>query len=120
MNARISIGVVGFFVLAGALVTMWTPVDLGTVRAGNTDKLMTCGDVFSDHLTTAPHADRDNEMVGIVSGNHSEDTNYVAECRSARELRQTWTIPLAIVGGGLQVGAIASSVVVAYRKSLPS
>ena len=70
--------------------------------------------------TAAPNADQHNEMVGIFSGNHSGDTNYVAECRSARELRHTWTIPMAIVGGGLQLGAIASSVVIAYRKSLPT
>jgi hypothetical protein len=120
MNARISLGVVGFFVLAGALITMWSPVDLGGVRAGNTDKLVTCVDVFDDDLSSAPIADQGDEMVGIFRGNHTEDTNYVAHCRSARALRQTWTVPLAIVGGGLLLCAVASGVVVACRESLPT
>lgn len=104
MSGRAFLAALGAFILIGALITMSSPIHLDGAHDGS-GKPVVCGDVYSSSRSTAPNADQDNEFFRIFNRN-TRATDYVSECRSARTMRQVWTIPVAIVGGALLLGGL--------------
>ena len=104
MSVRAFLALLGAFILIGMLITMSSLIQLDGAYDGS-GKPVVCGDVYSSNLSTAPNADQDNEF-GRIFNRNTPSTDYVAECRSARTLRQVWTIPLAVVGGALLLGGL--------------
>ncbi len=104
MSVRGFLAFLGAFILIGTLITMSSQIRLDGAYDG-TGKPVVCGDVYGSNLSTAPNADQDNEFSRIFDRS-TRATDYVSECRSARTMRQVWTIPLAVVGGALLLGGL--------------
>ncbi len=101
MNVRRLIMVVGAVLLLAGAIGLLIPVSVGDSNGGS----IGCGNAIASNLQSARSAnDKTGANIPIV-GQLVPHTDYVSECQSALSGRRSWSIPLAIVGIVVAVGA---------------
>ncbi|MGA9493500.1 MAG: aminopeptidase [Mycobacterium sp.] len=101
MNVRRLIMMVGAALLLAGAIGLLIPVSVGDSYGGS----IGCGNAIASNLQSARSAnDKTGANIPIV-GQLVPHTDYVSECQSALSGRRSWSIPLAIVGIVVAVGA---------------
>ena len=101
MNVRRLIMVVGAVLLLAGVIGLLVPV---SVPDGNNGSIG-CGNAIASNLQSARSAnDKTGANIPIV-GQLVPHTDYVSECQSSLSGRRSWSIPLAVVGLVVVVGA---------------
>jgi hypothetical protein len=101
MNVRRLIILVGAALLLAGAIGLLIPVSVGDSGGGS----IGCGNAIASNLQSARSAnDKTGANIPIV-GQLVPHTDYVSECQSALSGRRSWSIPLAIVGIVVAVGA---------------
>lgn len=104
MNVRRLIVVVGAVLLLAGVIGLLIPVSVpdGSDSAGGS---IGCGNAIASNLQSARSAnDKTGANIPIV-GQLVPHTDYVAECQSSLSSRRSWSIPVAVVGLVVIVGA---------------
>lgn len=106
MSPRAFTGLVGAVALIVGLAFMMMTVtlDAGSIGGGQ----ISCGSAFELDLGAARHEDQVNEIGRTLTGGEAmfDETDHAADCRSAVTTRRVWSIPLAVLGAVMLLGAI--------------
>src|SRR3954471_2459492 len=98
MSLRRFLAVLGAVALIGGAAALFEPVHIDSKDMRGDD--ISCGAAFSADTGAAWMKDRQAVLAG------GTDPGNVADCKSALAARKTWTIPLAIAGGVVLLGAL--------------
>ncbi len=101
MTLRRLIVLAGAIVLIAGVVGLLVPVSV----SGTNGEKIGCGNAVASDLSAARQADSQNLANLPVISQIVPHTSYVAECQSALSHRRAWSIPLAVVGVVVVVGA---------------
>lgn len=101
MNLRRLLLLVGAVVLLVGVIALLVPVSI----PGPDNQKISCGNAIAADDTAARQADSSNPVNLPVLNEIVPHTDYVAQCDSAVSDRRTWSIPVAIVGLVVLVGA---------------
>ena len=101
MNVRRLIMVAGAVLLLVGVIGLLMPV---SVPDGNNGSIG-CGNALASNLQSARSAnDKTGANIPIV-GQLVPHTDYVSECQSSLSSRRSWSIPVAVIGLVVIVGA---------------
>ncbi|BBZ40125.1 aminopeptidase [Mycobacterium conspicuum] len=101
MNVRRLIMVAGAVLLLAGVIGLLVPV---SVPDGNNGSIG-CGNGLASNLQSARSAnDKTGANIPIV-GQLVPHTDYVSECQSSLSTRRSWSIPVAVIGLVVVVGA---------------
>src|SRR6516164_4462717 len=93
--------VVGAVLLLAGVIGLLMPV---SVPDGNNGSIG-CGNAIASNLQSARNAnDKAGANIPII-GQLVPHTDYVSECQSSLSSRRSWSIPLAVVGLAVVIGA---------------
>jgi hypothetical protein len=93
--------VLGAVLLLAGVIGLLIPVSVPDGNGGS----IGCGNAIASNLQSARSAnDKTGANIPIV-GQLVPHTDYVSECRSSLSSRRSWSIPLAIIGVVVVVGA---------------
>jgi hypothetical protein len=101
VSVRRLIVVVGAVLLLAGVIGLLIPVAVPDGNGGS----IGCGNALASNLQSARSAnDKTGANIPIV-GQLVPHTDYVSECQSSLSSRRSWSIPLAVVGLVVVVGA---------------
>ena len=101
MTLRRLVLVAGAIMLIAGVVGLLVPVSVSGPNGQN----IGCGNATASDLAAAREADNQNPANLPVVNQIVPHTSYVAECESALSQRRDWSIPLAVIGVIVIVGA---------------
>jgi hypothetical protein len=101
MNLRRLVLLVGAVVLIVGVIGLLMPVSI----AGPDGQSIGCGNGIAVDESNAREADNNNPVNLPILNEVIPHTDYLAQCQSAVSERRTWSIPVAIIGLVVIVGA---------------
>ncbi|HME47223.1 aminopeptidase [Mycobacterium sp.] len=101
MTLRRLIVLAGAIVLIAGAVGLLVPVSV----SGPSGETIGCGNAVASDLSAAQQADGQNLANLPVINQIVPHTSYVADCQSALSHRRAWSIPLAVLGVIVIIGA---------------
>jgi hypothetical protein len=104
MTVRRLVLVLGAVALVAGLIGLLVPVSISDGNGGSVG----CGNAVSVDLAGAQAAN-DKTVANVPILNQIiPHTDYVAQCKSSVASRRAWTIPLAVIGVLVAVGAVVA------------
>jgi hypothetical protein len=104
VSVRRLIMVVGAVLLLAGVIGLLIPVAVPE-GGGSNGGSIGCGNALASNLQSARSADDKTGANIPIVGQLVPHTDYVSECQSALSSRRSWSIPLAVVGLVVVVGA---------------